>query len=624
MLQEGYVLHHRYQLIQLLGERAGQQTWQATDLGSQGQPDVVMKFLAMNPQMRWEEAKLLEREAQILQRLNHPRIPRYCDYFVLEQLAHSRFPWFCLVQSHVPGSSLQQLLEQGRRFTEAEIEKIAIEVLSILVYLHEFDPPILHRDIKPSNLIWGKDDRLYLIDFGSVQDQGALEGATFTIVGTYGYVPMEQFGGRAVPASDLYALGASLIHLLTGATPADLPHQNARIQFAHQVSIHPTLVNWVSKMTEPDLGDRLKTAREALYALENRHQLSLPVAQPKPKRSRIQLKKTVDYLEVRIPPRGWQAISWLSCLGMFSSSWWLLLQVHNIIRYPWFSLIVLLLLLLLLLLPLLALTFLPAIKQTVIQGDRTHLTFYWKLWGIPIWKKRVRTAHIHPAISVYEQEKQGIKGISIQADATTLSTNPMAEVERRWLVQEIKDWLNRGQPQIAIDGSAGITPFHSARLCIQTLDDELRIQFVGTEIYWKIAIVPSILLWWFFTQFTFPVIGIFAPAASLFITMLTVAVGGRLYGNRFPTIIRFSRDRFIFYKKLLGYTVKLGSGHNADINEITQAIPENLKAKGWLIYQLVIRMRDKDYSFGWNMTKTEQQWILQSIQHWLQQSCVSK
>jgi serine/threonine protein kinase len=439
MLKAEQILNHRYQLTQLLGENASRQTWLAIDRASQPQDTVVMKLLVMNPQMQWDEAKLLEREAQVLQKLKHPRIPRYHDYFILDQLADSRFPWFCLVQSHVPGHSLQQLLDQGRHFTEAEVEKIEIVVLSILVYLHQFNPPILHRDIKPSNLIWGEGDLIYLIDFGSVQDRAALEGTTFTVVGTYGYVPMEQFSGRAVPASDLYALGATLIHLLTGTAPADLPSQNARIQFAQQVSIDPAFVNWVSKLTEPDLENRLSTARQALDALKHRNQLSLPTVNRKPKGSQIQLKKTVDQLEIKIPPRGWQALSWLYGLGIFGSWWYLLLYIRRLVLVPWMGWIYLIFLL-----PALIHFLLPALTQTVIRGDRTHFTFYWTLFGLPVWKRQIKTAKIDPVIGIYDKMKQD--SIFIQAGITILSTNAMAEVERHWLIQEIKTWLNSGQP----------------------------------------------------------------------------------------------------------------------------------------------------------------------------------
>jgi serine/threonine protein kinase len=174
-----------------------------------------------------------------------------------------------LVQEYIPGSSLREQLHQGKRFTTKQVRKIALEILEILEFLHQLNPAVLHRDIKPSNLIWGEDEQIYLVDFGAVQDRAAKEGATFTVVGTYGYAPMEQFGGRAVPASDLYALGATLIHLLTGTAPADLPQRNLRICFEDQVSLSPGVVSWIQKLTEPAPEQRFKSASVARKALES-------------------------------------------------------------------------------------------------------------------------------------------------------------------------------------------------------------------------------------------------------------------------------------------------------------------------------------------------------------------
>ncbi len=128
--------------------------------------------------------------------------------------------------------------------------------------------PVLHRDIKPSNLILGEDNYIYLIDFGAVQDKAAFAGSTFTIVGTYGYAPMEQFGGRAVAASDLYTLGANLIHLLTGVSPADLPQQDLQIQFG-RISLDSNFVWWIAKLVQPYATKRFQTARQALDALRS-------------------------------------------------------------------------------------------------------------------------------------------------------------------------------------------------------------------------------------------------------------------------------------------------------------------------------------------------------------------
>ena len=82
--------------------------------------------------------------------------------------------------------------------------------------------------------------QVYLVDFGSVQTVLAAEGGTRTVVGTYGYMPPEQFGGRTVPASDLYSLGATLIYLVTGTHPADLPQKDFRIQFEHLTKLSPS------------------------------------------------------------------------------------------------------------------------------------------------------------------------------------------------------------------------------------------------------------------------------------------------------------------------------------------------------------------------------------------------
>ncbi|WP_414581283.1 serine/threonine protein kinase [Scytonema sp. PCC 10023] len=267
MLQAEQLLQNRYQLQCLLGNNGIRQTWLALDLQA---PDVqkkqvVVKILAFGGAVQWDDLKLFEREAQILQQLNHPRIPKYVDYFCIDD----QTLWFGLVQEYIPGESLKELLVLGKRFTQKQARKIAVEVLNILTVLHELNPVVLHRDIKPSNLIWGEDDNIYLVDFGAVQDKAAKEGVSFTVVGTYGYAPMEQFGGRAVAASDLYALGASLIHLLTGTSPSDLPQRGLRIQFTDRVNLSPSFVSWLEKMTEPAPEQRFATAQEALIALKS-------------------------------------------------------------------------------------------------------------------------------------------------------------------------------------------------------------------------------------------------------------------------------------------------------------------------------------------------------------------
>src|ERR671932_2858637 len=115
MLQAEQILQKRYQLQQQLGQNAGRQTWLAVNLDESPTQSVIVKLLAFNPQMHWDDLKLFEREAQVLKHLNHPRIPRYRDYFSVDKEAGGGLPWFALVQDYIAGSSLQKQLTDRKR-----------------------------------------------------------------------------------------------------------------------------------------------------------------------------------------------------------------------------------------------------------------------------------------------------------------------------------------------------------------------------------------------------------------------------------------------------------------------------------------------------------------------------
>ncbi len=295
MLSTETVLNTRYRLQERLNSNSVRQTWLAEDLKFQDQ--VVVKLLALSGSMEWDDLKLLEREAQILQQLKHPRIARYRDYFAINSLNS----WFGLVTEYVPGVSLKQKLEKRQRFTQSQLQWLASEVLEILTYLHQRTPPVLHRDLKPSNLVWGTDNQIYLIDFGCVQIQPRTPGATFTVVGTFGYTPIEQFGGEAVPASDLYALGATLVHLSTGIPPAELPQNNFIMQFREQsrCELEPQFCDWLERLISPTIDDRFQSAKQALIALN----ASVSSSIQSPEETGIRLSKSSDVLKIEIPSR---------------------------------------------------------------------------------------------------------------------------------------------------------------------------------------------------------------------------------------------------------------------------------------------------------------------------------
>ncbi|MEG4520849.1 MULTISPECIES: serine/threonine-protein kinase [unclassified Microcoleus] len=306
------VLKERYAIQQCLGKNGGRQTLLARDL--QTQELVVIKILTFSADFQWDDLKLFEREATTLQSLSHPAIPRYLDHFEFQT---PKTKGLALVQSYIEAKSLAEWVASGRNFKEKEIKQIAKKLLEILIYLQHQNPPVIHRDIKPSNILLADRSPLkqkhsalnkggwlgevYLVDFGSVQTLAAREGSTVTVVGTYGYMPPEQFGGRAVPASDLYGLGATLIYLVTGVHPADLPQEDLRINFEPKISVSSDFVDWLQWMTEPDLNSRLTTGERALKALEKPGEGGRSVL-GKPAKSWVKLKKTRNSLEIVIPP----------------------------------------------------------------------------------------------------------------------------------------------------------------------------------------------------------------------------------------------------------------------------------------------------------------------------------
>ncbi|RUT01383.1 serine/threonine protein kinase [Dulcicalothrix desertica PCC 7102] len=301
-----------YEIQSELSRKAGKINLLAHDLRTQ--ESVVIKLLLFNDEFEWDDLKLFEREVQILKNLTHPKLPRYIDSF------DSQAPeYFALVQTYINSPTLEQHLKQGHSFTEIEVKEVARQILEILIYLHEQKPPVIHRDIKPSNILLDiKPDNIqvYLIDFGSVK---TITSSNFehTVVGTYGYMAPEQFGGTPVPASDLYSLGATLIHCCTGTHPADLPQTNLQIQFKQATNLSTEFANWLELMTQPSLDRRLHSARYAIDILEV--PAKLVTTGIKPSGSKIELTKNADTLEILIPPSGVDVP--LTFIGLFAIAW---------------------------------------------------------------------------------------------------------------------------------------------------------------------------------------------------------------------------------------------------------------------------------------------------------------
>jgi serine/threonine protein kinase len=293
------ILNNRYQIRQHLSIKAGRQTFLAQDLYSKLL--VVIKTLSFGDIFQWDDLKLFEREVGILKCLDHPAIPKYLDYFEVEE---ADIRGFALVQTYIDAPSLDIVIKDGRKFSEAEIVELADQLLSILHYLHEQEPPIIHRDIKPSNVLLSNRSAhsigdIYLVDFGSVQTVASKDGGTITIVGSYGYIPLEQFGGQTQAASDLYSLGMTLIYLLTGTHPAELPSVNGRVQF-DDIHLSGRFARWLNKITEPHLAQRFNSAQSAQIALTSKEESCGDFVNLKPTDSHVKLSRSQNRLEITI------------------------------------------------------------------------------------------------------------------------------------------------------------------------------------------------------------------------------------------------------------------------------------------------------------------------------------
>ena len=250
----------RYQIMESLGHGSQGHTYRAID--RRGGEEVAVKVLSLGQAKDWKPFELFEREAKVLEQLEHPGIPRYRDYFTSEASGD-----YFLVMDLVQGRSLDQDLQQGRLHDEARLRELLEGLLDILAYLHSRTPPVIHRDIKPGNIILDARGRVHLVDFGGVRLAAQVEGGS-TMIGTYGYMAPEQLHGDAGPGVDLYALGATITALATGKAADDLPHAGLAIDL-DQLRLPESLRPLLRGLLQPDPRERITSVAGARAALRS-------------------------------------------------------------------------------------------------------------------------------------------------------------------------------------------------------------------------------------------------------------------------------------------------------------------------------------------------------------------
>ncbi|BAY25848.1 protein kinase [Calothrix sp. NIES-2100] len=298
------VLRH-YRPIRVLGSGGFGKTYLAEDVEKFNELCVIKQFA---PQIQGGGAlqkatELFEQEARRLQHLgDHPQIPTLLAYFEQEHRLY-------LVQQFIDGENLFEELQQQGSFSEQKIWELLLDLLNILKTVHE--QKVIHRDIKPQNILRRKSSsatkgNIILIDFGaSKQLSETVISQPGTTIGSFGYAPLEQMqDGQAYPASDLYSLGATCFHLLTGVPPWELWKQQGYGWVGNwrshlQQSVSQKLGTILDKLLQPNYEERYQSAEDVLQDVndgESHSQMPATIAHPRPVSPRSpELVPTVNY-----------------------------------------------------------------------------------------------------------------------------------------------------------------------------------------------------------------------------------------------------------------------------------------------------------------------------------------
>jgi serine/threonine protein kinase len=215
MIAPNTLLQNRYLVLNQIGQGGMGAVYVATDQRF-GSTVALKETFFTDPGLR----KAFEREARLLNHLRHPALPRVSDHFMEEE---GQF----LVMEYIAGDDLaEKLKERGGAFTLSEVLNWADQLLDALDYLHTQEPMVVHRDIKPQNLKLTPRNAIVLLDFGLAKGTAAMQTKVTATASVFGYsrnyAPLEQIQGTGTdPRSDIYSLGATLYHLITGVTPPD-------------------------------------------------------------------------------------------------------------------------------------------------------------------------------------------------------------------------------------------------------------------------------------------------------------------------------------------------------------------------------------------------------------------
>lgn len=266
MLEIGSLVDGKYKILNKVGQGGMSVVYLA--MNEKANKQWAVKEVRKDGVLDFESVKQgLVAETDILKKLSHPNLPSIIDVIDTDES-------FIIIMDYIQGNSLNKALEEYGAQPQENVIEWAKQLCDVLGYLHSRKPPIIYRDMKPANIMLKPDGNVTLIDFGTAREFKEKNLADTTCLGTVGYAAPEQFGGmgQTDARTDIYCLGATLYHLVTGMNPCEPPYEIKPIR-----EINPTLSSGLEriilKCTQRDPNDRYQSAAELMYALEHYNEI---------------------------------------------------------------------------------------------------------------------------------------------------------------------------------------------------------------------------------------------------------------------------------------------------------------------------------------------------------------
>ena len=262
MLEIGSLVDGKYKILNKVGQGGMSVVYLA--MNEKANKQWAIKEVRKDGVLDFESVKQgLVAETDILKKLDHPNLPSIIDVIDTEDS-------FIIIMDYIQGNSLNKALEEYGAQPQEMVIKWAMQLCDVLGYLHSRNPAIIYRDMKPANIMLKPDGNITLIDFGTAREYKEKNLADTTCLGTVGYAAPEQFGGmgQTDARTDIYCLGATLYHLVTGMNPCEPPYEIKPIREINP-SLSSGLERIIIKCTQRDPNDRYQSCAELMYALEH-------------------------------------------------------------------------------------------------------------------------------------------------------------------------------------------------------------------------------------------------------------------------------------------------------------------------------------------------------------------